>query len=116
VSQKEIDQLEIIARLMDAQFVIPGTKIYFGLDPVLGAIPVVGDKAGFMVALYMMYHAHKMGFQKHILAMMLANATIDYAAGSIPIIGDIFDVAFKAHMRNVRLMRKHAHKLKPRIY
>ena len=99
--------LNRLAKLMDAQFRIPGTDIRFGLDGVLGLIPGAGDLSTFAVSGYMLWIMANNGASGYVLARMTINILIDALFGSIPILGDIFDIAFKANMRNVRLMQEH---------
>lgn len=103
-SLKDIDRL---AKLMDAQFRIPGTDIRFGLDGIIGLIPGVGDLSTFAVSGYMLWIMAKNGASGFVLARMVLNVLIDSIIGMIPILGDIFDIGFKANMRNMRLMQGH---------
>lgn len=102
-----LSNLDSLAKLMDAQFLIPGTNIRFGLDAIIGLLPGAGDFATFLVSGYMVIILAKNGASGFVLARMTANILIDALIGSIPILGDIFDVAFKANQRNIRLMREH---------
>lgn len=102
-----ITNVENLARWMDARFTIPGTNIRFGLDALAGLVPGVGDFSTLLVSGYMISILAKNGASRFIIARMTLNVIIDAVLGSIPILGDIFDVAFKANMRNVNLMREH---------
>jgi hypothetical protein len=99
--------LEQIAWLMDRSIRIPGTRITVGLDAVLGLLPIGGDvltglvQAG--VVLVALYHYR---VPKAVAARMVANVAIDTALGAIPFLGDLFDVAFKANTRNLRLLNE----------
>lgn len=99
--------LESLAKLMDAQFRVPGTSIRFGLDALVGLIPGIGDFSTFLVSGYMVSILAKNGASGFVLARMVWNIVLDALAGSIPLLGDIFDVAFKANQRNLQLMREH---------
>lgn len=92
---------------MDAQFRVPGTDIRFGLDSLIGLIPGAGDLSTFAVSGYMLWIMANNGASGFVLARMVLNVLIDAIFGSIPILGDLFDVAFKANMRNMRLMQQH---------
>ena len=105
--QRGLKQLGHLAKLMDAQFRIPGTDIRFGLDGIIGLIPGAGDLSTFAVSGYMVWVMANNGASGFVLAKMTFNILIDALIGSIPIIGDVFDIAFKANMRNMRLMQKH---------
>ncbi|WP_424933201.1 DUF4112 domain-containing protein [Amaricoccus macauensis] len=104
--REEIEQLERMAKLLDARFVIPFTGIRFGLDGLLGLVPVVGDTAALAPSLYVVYRAHRLGVRRSVLLRMMGNTAADYAIGIVPVFGDILDVAFKANRRNVALLRE----------
>jgi len=99
--------IENIAWLMDRAFTLPGTKVTFGLDAILGMVPGLGDVAtgliqsGVVLAMMMHYRV-----PKAVVARMAANVLLDVGVGSIPIAGDIFDVFFKANTRNLALLRE----------
>ncbi len=102
-----LKKLKSVANLMDAKFKIPGTDIRFGLDALVGLIPGAGDLAGFGISSYMIWVMAHNGASGFVLARMILNVLIDTLFGSIPILGDLFDVAFKSNLRNVRLMEQH---------
>ena len=104
---KSIARLRGLARLMDAQFKIPGTNIRFGLDGLLGLIPGAGDLSTFAVSGYMVMILAQNGASGFVLARMVLNILIDAVFGSIPLLGDMFDVYFKANIRNIKLMEEH---------
>jgi hypothetical protein len=104
---RALKNLDTLAKLMDAQFRVPGTDFRFGLDSVIGLIPGIGDLSTFAVSGYMLSLMAKNGASGFVLARMSLNIVIDAIFGSIPILGDLFDVAFKANMRNMRLMQEH---------
>lgn len=106
-SPRGLKQIGYLAKLMDAQFRIPGTDIRFGLDSIIGLIPGVGDLSTFAVSGYMLTIMARNGASGYVLARMILNILIDAIFGAIPILGDLFDVAFKANMRNMRLMQQH---------
>ena len=102
-----LQRLKTVATLMDAKFKIPGTDIRFGLDALIGLIPGAGDLAGFGVSGYMIWVMANNGASGFVLARMILNVLIDTFFGSIPILGDLFDVAFKSNLKNMRLMEQH---------
>lgn len=102
-----LENLNSLAKLMDSQFKIPGTNIKFGLDALIGLVPGAGDFATFLISGYMITILASNGASGFVLARMVLNVVIDSAFGAIPILGDIFDVAFKANQRNVKLMQQH---------
>jgi hypothetical protein len=96
------------ARIFDSAFRIPGTSITFGLDPIIGLIPGIGDLASPMLSLFMLWHATKLRVPKVVIARMVFNALIDGLVGAIPIIGDLFDFGWKANAWNLALLERHA--------
>ena len=102
-----IANVESMAKWMDSRFTIPGTDIKFGFDALIGLIPGVGDFATLFISGYMITILAKNGTSKFLIARMALNVVIDAVLGSVPILGDIFDVAFKANIRNTKLMREH---------
>ncbi len=103
----DLEQLERLADRMDSAFRIPGTRIRFGYDALLGLVPGVGDVAALAPAAYILKKSHGHGVPTSGLVRMAANIAIDVAIGSIPLIGDLFDVGFKANRRNVAHLRAH---------
>jgi hypothetical protein len=105
--QRALRDINILAKLMDSQFRVPGTNFRFGLDGIIGLIPGVGDVSSFAVSAYMLWIMAKNGASGYVLGRMVVNVLVDAIVGSIPLIGDLFDIAFKANMRNLRLMQQH---------
>jgi hypothetical protein len=102
-----LHHVQKLAKLMDAQFRFPGTDFRFGLDGILGLIPGAGDLSTFGVSGYMIWIMAKNGASGAVLARMMVNVILDAIIGSVPLIGDLFDFAFKANTRNVRLMEQY---------
>jgi hypothetical protein len=96
------------ARLFDSAFRIPGTQITFGIDPILGLFPGIGDLASPIFSLFLLWHGARLRVPKIVLARMVLNAAIDAGVGAIPVIGDLFDFAWKANAWNLALLEKHA--------
>lgn len=86
---------------------IPGTGIRFGLDPLVGLVPGVGDAAGALVAAYVVLAAARLDVPPSTLLRMLTNIAIDALLGTVPVLGDVFDVAWKANRKNVTLIERH---------
>lgn len=105
--QREIEKLERLARLMDSQFKIPGTDMRMGLDGLLGFIPGIGDTATMLVSAYIIHKARQHGAHPALLTRMGYNVFIDWLVGLVPLVGDIFDVSWKANLRNVELLKAH---------
>jgi hypothetical protein len=95
-----------LAELFDRRFRLPGTSIRFGLDPLLGLVPGVGDLAGAAFAVYGLVMARRLGAPRSLQWRMGWNITLDAVAGSLPLLGDLFDLVFKAHARNLKLLER----------
>lgn len=95
-----------LTRLLDSAAKIPGTGIRFGLDPILGLVPGLGDVMGAALAGYLVVLAQRLGAPRSVVLRMLANVAMDTAGGTIPVLGDAFDVAFKSSSRNLALLER----------
>lgn len=105
---REVDrELETLAHWMDSVFEIPGTGIRLGLDPIVGLIPGLGDLLTTLVSLYIVSAARRYGLPRVTLVRMASNIAIDLVLGSLPFVGDAFDVFWKSNERNVALLRRH---------
>lgn len=96
-----------LARLMDTALRVPGTRISLGADSVLGLIPGVGDFAAAAMSLVIVNEARRLGVPNDKLVKMLVNVGFDTVAGSVPLLGDVFDVYFKSNRRNLQLVPDH---------
>ena len=105
INDAEICRLEAIADWLDSKFVIPGTKLRFGLDFVLGILPGVGDGVAAVPAAYLILEAQRLGAPPALLMRMGFNVLLDLAVGAIPLVGDLFDFGFKANRRNIALLK-----------
>jgi hypothetical protein len=103
-TQNALQRYTRITRVLDTAFRVPGTSWRFGLDPLLGLAPGIGDVITACLGAYGVIVARELGAPASIQARMLLNLLIDAVAGAIPILGDIFDFAFKAHVRNLALL------------
>lgn len=92
---------------MDSQFQLPGTRFRFGLDPLLGLLPVVGDLSSTVVSVVLLLTMLRHGASGAVVVRMALNIFIDTVVGGIPLIGNVFDFAFKSNERNVALLRRH---------
>lgn len=104
--EASLARLEALARVMDRTFTIPGTGIRFGLDAVVGLVPVGGDLLAGIVSTYLIWEARRLGAPRHVLAHMVANSLFDTAIGSIPVLGDAFDVLYRGNLRNMGVLRR----------
>ena len=104
--EQRIARLEAIAKLLDVAFILPGTNIRYGIDGLIGLIPVVGDIITTAISLWLVREARALGAPRYLIARMLGNVALDGVVGLVPFAGDAFDVMFRANMRNVRLLRR----------
>lgn len=104
--EQRLARLEALAKLLDIAFIVPGTKIRYGVDGIIGLIPVVGDILATALSLWLVREARALGAPWHVTARMLGNVAIQGVVGTVPVAGDAFDVLFRANMRNVRLLRR----------
>ncbi len=99
--------IEPVSKLLDSSFRIPGTNFKFGLDPIIGSIPVLGDLVTFGISAMLFLNMSKHGASRKVVVLMATNIIIDFAIGSIPFVGWLFDFGFKANDKNVRLLKEH---------
>jgi hypothetical protein len=104
--EQRLARLEAIAKLLDIAFILPGTKIRYGIDGIIGLIPVVGDIIATALSLWLVREARALGAPWHVTARMLGNVAVQGVVGAVPVAGDAFDVLFRANMRNARLLRR----------
>lgn len=93
---------------MDRAVRIPGTRIRLGLDAVLGLVPGFGDVAGAIIAAYPLWVGARLGVPAEVLLRMLGNLAVDAVLGAVPLLGDLFDIGWKANVRNVDLLESWA--------
>jgi hypothetical protein len=106
-SHKSAHDLERLAHWLDSVFEIPGIRLRFGIDALLGLLPGVGDTASALASVYILQSATKFGVPRITVARMTLNIMIDLLMGALPIVGDVFDVYWKANRKNVELLRRH---------
>ncbi|MBT2558296.1 DUF4112 domain-containing protein [Hymenobacter sp. ISL-91] len=99
--------VERVSRLLDSQFRVPGTNWRFGLDPIMGLLPVVGGLPSLAVSGLLIMTMMRHGASGNLVVRMVFNVVLDALIGAIPIVGNIFDFAYKANNRNVALLRAH---------
>ena len=102
---RRIDRLRRLAWLLDRSFSVGGYR--FGIDPLLGLIPGVGDFVGSSISLYIVYEAARLGVPGATLFRMLGNVAMEALVGLVPIAGDAFDFFWQANQRNLRLIEQH---------
>lgn len=104
--EQRMARLEAVAKLLDVAFILPGTNIRYGIDGIIGLIPVVGDLIATALSLWLVREARALGAPWHVITRMLANVAVEGVIGMVPVAGDAFDVLFRANMRNARILRK----------
>ncbi|MDP9268221.1 MAG: DUF4112 domain-containing protein [Acidobacteriota bacterium] len=102
------ENLEHLAALLDDAFRIPGTNLRFGLDAIIGLIPAVGDMLSSLASFIIIFAAWQRGLPQVTLARMVANVAVDTIVGAMPLVGDLFDLAWKANRMNMRLLQRDA--------
>ncbi len=105
-NDKALTRYTLLAELFDQAFRIPGTRWRFGLDAIIGLVPGAGDLIGAVVGGYGIIVARQLGAPASVQTRMLLNLAIDALVGAIPLLGDLFDFAFKAHVRNRVLLER----------
>lgn len=93
--------------MLDSVIVVPGTNIRFGIDPLLGLFPGGGDVVGAALSGYIVYESWRLGVPASGIARMIANVLADTLLGAVPVAGDLFDVLWKANLRNIEILRAH---------
>ncbi len=102
-----LKRLRQISHVLDKAIGIPGSDIRIGLDPILGLLPGGGDVLTGLMSIYIVYEGAKMGLPAATLARMGFNIVLDTLSGTVPVLGDLFDVAWKANSQNVLLLEEH---------
>lgn len=104
--EKAIRRLERLAWLLDDAVRLPGTRVTLGWDSVLGLVPFLGDAATTALAAYFMWEASRLGLSRWTIMKMLGNVAFDFALGTIPLVGDLADIGFRANRRNLKLLHR----------
>jgi uncharacterized protein DUF4112 len=106
-SDPRLERLRALAQLMDGGLGVPGTRFRFGLDPIIGLIPGIGDAIGAIVSVFIVFQAARLGTPKATLVRMMSNIGLDTIVGEIPLLGDLFDFGWKSNLRNIALLEQH---------
>lgn len=102
-----LKRLRRLSHLLDNAIPIPGTSYRIGIDPLIGFLPGGGDFVGSAIAAYIVVEAARMGVPRNILVQMVTNIVLDTVSGTVPVLGDLVDVTFKANSKNVALLEDH---------
>jgi hypothetical protein len=112
--EQRLARLDALAKLLDVAFILPGTNVRYGIDGLIGLIPVIGDIITTAISLWLVREARALGAPWHLTMRMLGNVALDGVVGAVPLVGDAFDVMFRANVRNVKLLRRWMEK-QPRL-
>ncbi len=104
VNAAALRRMDRVASLFDDGVKLPVVGVRVGIDPLVGLLPVAGDTIAAVVSLYLVVEAARLGVRKRTLVRMLLNVGVDFAVGSVPLVGDLFDVFWKANRRNLNLV------------
>jgi len=102
-----LDRIDALSKLFDTAFVLPGTNIRFGIEAVMRLVPGIGDAAASALSCYLLYEAHRLEVPSQVFARLVANVALEGVVGAVPLVGDLFDVGFRANRRNVRILKEH---------
>jgi hypothetical protein len=105
---RALDALRRWSALLDNVFRIPGTRVRFGLDSILGLIPGLGDVLTPAFSALLLVHGVRLRVPRIVLVRMLMNAAFDFILGAVPVVGDLVDLGWKANLRNLALIERHA--------
>ena len=103
----EAARVRALARLLDSALKIPGTGVTIGLDSIIGLVPGIGDLAGGVMSGYIVLASARLGAPPAVVMRMILNLVIDTLVGSVPLVGDLFDVGYRANLRNAALLDDH---------
>jgi hypothetical protein len=103
VDEAAVRRMRAVGHLLDDAVRVPGTNVRVGLDPLLGILPVAGDTVAAALSLYIVVESARLGVSTATMLRMLGNVAVDLVVGSVPILGDLFDAAWRANRRNVEL-------------
>ena len=103
VDEAAVRRMQVVAYALDDSIEVPGTNVRVGLDPLLGLLPVAGDAASAAFSAYVILESARLGVPYSTLVRMVANVSLDFAVGTIPVVGDLFDAVWKANRRNLEL-------------
>jgi hypothetical protein len=107
VDEAAVRRMRFVARLLDDSVRVPGTRLRVGLDPILGVVPGAGDAIAAALSIYIVLESARLGVPFLTLLRMIANVSLDFAVGSVPLLGTLFDAVWKANRRNLRLALSH---------
>jgi hypothetical protein len=104
---EDIRRVRTLARALDTAIRIPGTRIRFGLDSIVGVVPGAGDVVSALMSGYIVLASARLGVPPWVVGRMILNLGVDTLVGSVPLVGDLFDIGFRANIRNAALLESH---------
>ncbi len=113
--QTVLKSIESLEYWLDDKYRVPGTGIRFGWDTILGLVPGAGDVLTAGIATYIVWNARRLNISRWTQMRMMGNIGLDFLIGAVPLVGDMFDVAFKANRKNLRLIRKELNRKRPTV-
>ena len=102
-----VERLDQLARLLDVAFVLPGTNVRFGIEAIIRLVPAIGDAIASALSCIILYEAKRLGVPNHLYWRMVGNVIIEGTVGAVPLVGNAFDVLFRANRRNIRVLRSY---------
>ena len=102
--EETLERLRSLSKLLDTAIYIPVINYRIGWDAIIGLVPGIGDAVGLLFSSYIVFEAARLEVPKNVLARMMFNVALEFIIGTVPLFGDLFDAAFKANIRNVRLL------------
>jgi uncharacterized protein DUF4112 len=99
-----LKRIDVLSQLFDTAFILPGSNVRFGIEALLRLVPGIGDLVASSLSAYLLYEAHRLEVPSHIFARLVANVAIEGVVGTVPLIGDLFDVGFRANRRNLKIL------------
>ena len=103
VNEAAVRRMRFVANLLDDSIRVPGTEFRVGIDPILGVVPGAGDAVSAALSAYIVLESARLGVPFSTLLRMIANVTLDFAVGLVPVVGTLFDAVWKANQKNVEL-------------
>jgi hypothetical protein len=107
LQERRLDRMRRVGWLLDNSIPVPGTRFRLGIDQIIGLVPGIGDLVGGALSLYIIVEAYRLGVPRSLLARMGWNVAVDTLVGEVPVLGDLFDIGFKANIRNLALLDGH---------
>jgi hypothetical protein len=108
VQEQRIAALRHVSRLLDSAYEVPGTTFRFGLDPIVGLVPGIGDLVSPLFTIALLWQSHDLNLPRVVQMRMLFNVAIDTVIGIVPLVGDLFDFAWKSNDMNMALLERYA--------